>query len=99
MGSLGLSVSATRSLQGERVREELQDLLSELPAIFQQTVDRLQALSPALSYYQSVMETNTGKYGHCSVCVCVLLPQNTSVDQWSQQPSCLCCTISWRMGM
>lgn len=70
MGSLGLSVSATRSLQGERVREELQDLLSELPAIFQQTVDWLQTLSPALSYYQSVMETNTGKYGHCSVCVC-----------------------------
>ncbi|CAI8046869.1 CDK5 regulatory subunit-associated protein 3 [Geodia barretti] len=48
-------------LQGEGVREELQDLLSELPGIFQQTLDGLQSLSPALSYYQTVVETNTGR--------------------------------------
>jgi hypothetical protein len=48
-------------IQGEGVREELQDLLSELPGIFQQTLDGLQSLSPALSYYQTVVETNTGR--------------------------------------
>jgi hypothetical protein len=48
-------------IQGESVREELQDLLSELPDIFQQTLGGLQSLSPALSYYQTVVETNTGR--------------------------------------
>ena len=78
-------------LQGEGVREELQDLLSELPGIFQQTLDGLQSLSPALSYYQTVVETNTGRF--------VYHPResvswNSCAGQWTLPPSCRCCTTS-----
>lgn len=47
--------------QGVRVREELQALLSELPNIFQQVVDTLPPLIPAVCCYQTVIEHTTGK--------------------------------------
>ena len=43
------------------MKEELQELLSQLPALYQATVDALQSLTPALNYYRSVIETNTGR--------------------------------------
>ena len=46
------------------MREELQELLSELPQIFQQTLALLPSLSPAIHYYQSVIQGNTGRSGH-----------------------------------
>lgn len=47
--------------QGVRVREELQALLSELPNIFQQIVDTLPPLIPAICCYQTFIEHTTGK--------------------------------------
>ena len=48
-------------LQGIRVQEELQQLLSELPAIFQHTVSLLPSLTPAISYYQVFITFSTGR--------------------------------------
>lgn len=48
-------------VEGVRVREELQALLSELPNIFQQIVDTLPPLIPAICCYQTFIEHTTGK--------------------------------------
>jgi hypothetical protein len=56
-----LSSCQEMGIKGEKVREELQELLSELSIIFERTLGLLPSLSPALQYYQSFIEHNTGR--------------------------------------
>ena len=48
-------------VQGVRVREELQQLVSELPVIFQHIVSLLPSLAPAVHIYQSFIQDSTGR--------------------------------------
>lgn len=54
-----LSSCQEMGIKGERVRDELQGLLSELPDIFQQTLDLLPSLSPAITFYKSTVHTSS----------------------------------------
>lgn len=48
-------------IEGIRVKIELQQVLSELPTIFEHTVHLLPSLTPALNYYQMFIAHNTGR--------------------------------------
>ena len=84
------------AFQGQKVREELKNLFSELPDIFQQTIGGLSSLSPALNFYRSTIEHNTGRWMASLV---YAYSRAVGADQWSCPSSCPCCTTSLRMGM
>lgn len=73
-------------VEGVRVREELQQLLSELPVIFKDLVSTLPTLAPAIHFYQSFVQHSTGR----SVQLPQFLPMlsyimqngNVTVYQW-----------------
>lgn len=48
-------------IEGVRVCEELQQLVSELPVIFQHIVSLLPSLAPAVHIYQSFIQDSTGR--------------------------------------
>lgn len=49
-------------LQGKNVQEELAQLASELPTVFDQVLCDLPPLIAAMTYYQSFVQYTTNKY-------------------------------------
>ena len=59
--SLMIFIIHSRPFQGDNVRQELSELVGELPDLFNEVVSILPPLLPAMNYYEAFRHYSSGK--------------------------------------